>query len=129
MKMSGVVRLGLAAAMLVAVADTSLAGPLTSWDQRIDAPGRFRLLPQFGGAAVLDQETALVWEREPSESLLTWAGAQVRCTQSTVGGRRGWRAPTITELMSLSDPSQDNPSLPAGHPFLNISTVEKTTGP
>jgi hypothetical protein len=39
-----------------------------------------------------------------------------------VGGRRGWRAPTIAELMSLSDPSQDFPSLPAGHPFLNIST-------
>lgn len=43
------------------------------------------------------------------------------CVGTVIGGRRGRRLPTSWELMTLSDPSQDNPSLPAGHPFQNGS--------
>ena len=39
-----------------------------------------------------------------------------------MGGRKGWRAPTVEELASLVDPSQTIPSLPIGHPFTNIDT-------
>jgi hypothetical protein len=36
-----------------------------------------------------------------------------------VGGRKGWRLPTIEELASLLDPNNPdgNPDLPLGHPF------------
>jgi len=37
-----------------------------------------------------------------------------------VGGRYGWRLPTIQELHSRIDDTQD-PALPAGDPFSGIS--------
>ena len=37
-----------------------------------------------------------------------------------VGGRKGWRLPSIYELANLVDTTQQNPSLPKGHPFTNI---------
>ncbi|MBI4738702.1 DUF1566 domain-containing protein [Candidatus Woesearchaeota archaeon] len=40
----------------------------------------------------------------------------------TVGGRKGWRLPTVEELASLVDPTQSNPSLPSGHPFTNVQS-------
>jgi hypothetical protein len=39
-----------------------------------------------------------------------------------VGGRKGWRLPTIEELASLIDPTQTNPALPIGHPFINVQS-------
>ena len=33
----------------------------------------------------------------------------------------GWRLPTVEELASLVDTSQQQPALPAGHPFSNVS--------
>jgi hypothetical protein len=37
-----------------------------------------------------------------------------------VGGRLGWRLPTIEELSSLIDSSQEAPALPEGHPFTDV---------
>jgi hypothetical protein len=73
---------------------------------------------------VLDKETGLVWERTPDSTTVDWATAQINCITLPIGGRRGWRLPTISELMSISDPSADNPSLTPGNPFENISTVD-----
>ena len=40
------------------------AAPLKSWDDKIpNATQRFKVLSEFGGSAVLDKETQLVWER------------------------------------------------------------------
>lgn len=98
------------------------ATPLAAWDKPIDGANRFKVLEQFDNQAVLDRETGLVWEREPAASLFDWGSSLKICIGTVIGGRRGWRAPTAWELMTLSDPSQDNPSLPAGHPFVGIST-------
>lgn len=38
--------------------------------------------------------------------------------------RRGWRLPTVEELSSLIDPSQSDPALPSGHPFINVQYPE-----
>ncbi len=94
----------------------------TTWDKQINGPGRFMVLSQFGGAAVLDKETGRVWEQSPSTSYFIWFNALFHCYQLEVGGRKGWRLPTIEELASLVDTSQPAPTLPAGHPFSNVQS-------
>lgn len=91
-----------------------------TWSQKIDGPARFELV--LDGDAVLDKETGLVWERSPDASLSSWVAASDHCYPRQVGGRFGWRLPTVEELSSLLDWTQWAPCLPAGHPFLNVST-------
>jgi len=114
----------LSLAALLATARPVQAGPPTGWDKLIPSPGRFKVLTQFQSAAVLDKETGLVWERAPTSTAFVWADVQTLCVGVVIGGRRGWRAPTIWELMSLGDPSQDNPALPPGNPFQNVSITQ-----
>ena len=96
----------------------------TPWDQQIKSPGRFQVLIDFGGGAVFDRETGLVWEQSPIISQLSWNDAQNRCNGISTGGRLGWRLPTIQELASLVDPNNPNgnPDLPPGHPFSNVQS-------
>ena len=113
-------------------AQTVGAGPYyatPSWDQTLPASTRFIVLTNLNSQAVLDRETGLVWERAPSTTFLplipasnefTTATAVGRCALLKVGGRYGWRLPTIQELHSLIDDTQD-PALPAGNPFTGIS--------
>ncbi|MEW6272355.1 MAG: DUF1566 domain-containing protein [Thermodesulfobacteriota bacterium] len=115
--------LGLAAALVVAATDTGRAASPPAWDRVVPSgSSRFKVLPHYGGLAVLDKETGLVWQRSPATNLVTWENAQFACLGVTTGGRRGWRAPTEWELMSLGDPTQDTPSLSPGHPFQDVST-------
>jgi len=39
-----------------------------------------------------------------------------------VGGRKGWRLPSVHEIASLVDPAKVNPALPTGHPFTNVQS-------
>src|SRR5262245_38429281 len=87
-----------------------------TWDRILPAHARFELV-MMREEAVLDKETGLVWERSPSDAMRNWHDASVACIQSVVGGRGGWRLPTIQELASLMDPAQRRPALPPGHPF------------
>jgi len=93
----------------------------TPWDQQINNPNRFKVLTDFGGAAVLDKETGLVWEQSPDRTQ-SWLFAQFHCNSRNVGGRKGWRRPTVQELASLIDPTVPfpGPTLPSGHPFSNV---------
>ncbi|MBI5407070.1 MAG: DUF1566 domain-containing protein [Nitrospirae bacterium] len=95
-----------------------------TWDQVLPASERFKLV--MGGAAALDKETGLVWEKTPSSNSLgyNWGDARSHCFNKIVGGRKGWRLPSTDELASLVDYSMNNPTkLPSGHPFDNISLV------
>ena len=98
------------------------AEPLPTWDNVINGPGRFRVLRDFNNAAVLDRETGLVWEQSPDTGTRDWLVAHRFCIDRAVGNRnrKGWRLPTVQEIVSLVDPTQDPPSLPAGHPFSNV---------
>jgi hypothetical protein len=81
------------------------------------------VLTAFGGAAVLDNETGLVWEQSPSTTTFDWHNAVVHCYRREVGGRKGWWFPTIEELASLVDPLvSPGPTLPAGYPFTNVQS-------
>ncbi len=93
----------------------------------VDHPpnARFAIYHAAGSAAgtdeaVLDKETGLVWERKPDLQPKTWDAAIVYSYTRVVVGRKGWRLPTMEELLSLVDPSRTDPTLPAGHPFLNV---------
>lgn len=124
----------LSAAILLALPADGLAKSLPAWDKVItDGSKRFKVLKAFNDEAVYDQETGLVWERSPATTLFDWDSSVGICIGSPVGGRRGWRLPSISELMTLSDPSHDTPSLTPGHPFENISTDDNywsaTTSP
>ena len=49
------------------------------------------------------QQTGLVWERFVTGGAGAWNTVINGCLVSTTGGRRGWRLPTIYELVSLMD--------------------------
>lgn len=128
----GLVVLGLLAfSGSVAHAQTVAPGPyypMPSWDQTLACTTkatcpRFIVLSNFGGKAVLDRETGLVWEQSPSLERGSWRGAHQLCIGKIVGNRGGWRLPTIQELASLIDPTQPlGLGLPAGHPFSNVQS-------
>ncbi len=95
-----------------------------SWDQDLPFNERFKLV--LGGEAVLDKETGRVWERAPvitggpeDDGRYPWQAALFECTSRTVGGKKGWRLPSVHELASLVDPENPdgNPDLPVGHLF------------
>jgi len=85
------------------------------WDTRNPSASRFTVLTDFGGAAVRDNNTGLVWEQSPSliTPLPTWSEARSQCVDKNVGGTRGWRLPSLLELASLIDPSLLAPFVPA----------------
>jgi hypothetical protein len=69
---------------------------------------------------VFDRETGLVWPRNGNlaNKSMNWLDASTTSRELQLGGRMGWRLPTISELSSLLDYSVSSPALPAGHPFL-----------
>jgi len=84
------------------------------WDTNKPSAERFTVLTDFGGAAVRDNNTGLVWEQSPSTiSLVTWTDARTQCLEKNVGGTRGWRLSSVVELASLIDPSLPAPFVPA----------------
>jgi len=89
-----------------------------TWSQKLDASERFVLV--LDDEAVLDKETGLVWERDVSDALHTWSVACSMCYQKVLGGRKGWRLPSVEELASLIDPLEQAPALSPGHPFTNV---------
>ena len=80
----------------------------------------------LGDAAVLDGETGLVWQINPSLSTANWGSAVNLCTGASTGGRRGWRLPSPDELSSLNVPGV---GLPTGHPFSASSDFYWSSAP
>jgi len=75
---------------------------------------------------VLDKETGLMWSRDANkDGAKTWQDAIDYCESLNLGRKTDWRLPAIEELTSLSEPffSQHSPSLPEGHPFINIKSL------
>ena len=75
------------------------------WDTKNASASRFTVLADFGGGAVLDNNTGLVWQQSPATIKTTWSDARGQCSDQPIGGARGWRLPSLPELTSLIDPS------------------------
>ncbi len=122
---STLLTIGLGTSILIggidAGAQTTANGPyyaMPSWDQTMPAASRFVVLANFNSEAVLDRETGLVWQQNPSSFTTTWFAAQdtaAGCPAIVTGGRSGWRLPRLDELQTLTTGVFTN--LPAGHPF------------
>jgi hypothetical protein len=57
-----------------------------------------------GGAAVLDRETGLVWQRKVGR-FESWQFALADCFDATTGNRFGWRLPANYEAATLFEAS------------------------
>ncbi len=134
---SSVVSVMAATLMLVASfaqGQTTANGPYyatPSWDQQLPASTRFIVLSNWvdsnfpsGGAAVLDRETGLIWQRAPSSAFgqSSQSVASLNCAFSNTGGRGSWRLPSYQEIASLFEypGGGEFGHLPAGHPFQNL---------
>jgi hypothetical protein len=113
---------GLLAAAAVKASPAQAHDVQPSWGQALPAAKRWLVLEDFGGEAVLDRNTGLVWEQSPGTGVVTWGGARHSCADRVVGNQKAWRLPSFAELASLVDPSVPIPlvSLPPGHPFANV---------
>jgi hypothetical protein len=96
-----------------------------AWHQTLTSSGcgSARWSWVMGGAAVLDNETGLVWEKTPAQgpNPVAWSSAVKFCGTNGTGGRYGWRLPTSEELGSLLDPTGF--SVMTGSPFTGISAT------
>lgn len=79
-----------------------------SWSRILAPADRFK--STFAGTAVLDLETGLVWTWTTLASD-TWQNQIAACWNLNLGGRRGWRLPRVSELLSLTD----NVTIPVGY--------------
>ena len=61
-----------------------------------------------------------------SQQLFDWDVSRAVCITRPVGGRKGWRLPSIAELASLIDSNvlPPGPTLPPGHPFVFILAAD-----
>jgi hypothetical protein len=92
-----------------------------SWSQRLEGAQRWQHV--LGGEAVLDRETGLIWQRQPSTALFPYADAIDHCFNGVAAGqRRGWRLPTPAELTSLSP--LDLSVVGAANPFAAVPSGE-----
>lgn len=108
-------------------------GVTQNWDKNLPSSSRFTVLANFGGAAVRDNNTGLVWEQAADSTTRTWADATLYCLNKAVGGTTGWRVPSVVELNSVRDPSLVAGFVPdifsgvQGNRFWSATTVASNT--
>lgn len=78
----------------------------------LDSCHSSRFVCVLTNTAVRDNETGLVWQKAPTFSG-NWQEAQHNCANLILGLRRGWRLPTLSEVLSL----YLDTGLPPGNPF------------
>lgn len=108
---------GIPSANAVTPSDQSpFAGVTPNWDKNLPIASRFTVLTAFGGTAVRDNNTGLVWEQTPDmTSIDVWFSSLAHCL-NRAGDTGGWRLPSASELSSLTglvNPAAGKPFVPA----------------
>jgi hypothetical protein len=75
-----------------------------------------------GDGTVTDLYSNLMWLKSPKQVAQKYEDAVEYCENLKFKGHEGWRLPTIQEWKAIMDKTRKNPSLPPGHPFVNIPT-------
>jgi hypothetical protein len=75
-----------------------------SWDQTFPVSTRFVVLANMQNQAVLDKETGLVWTRTSIIFNDFWDYVMTYPPFDPIGGRCGWRLPTLLEIATLNHP-------------------------
>ena len=60
-----------------------------------------------GNGTVTDTQSGLMWISKDNGTPISWHDAQKYCEDLQVGGYNDWRMPTLAELASLYDPSEE----------------------
>lgn len=68
---------------------------------------------EVGAASVLDLATGLRWQRAPSPHTFTYTSAIDYCRNLNLDGHKGWRLPSMPELVSIVDERRSNPAIDA----------------
>jgi len=71
---------------------------------------------------ITDELTRLVWQKNPSNTSLTWEQALSGAESLQLAGFDDWRLPNIKELFTLHDPSRVNP---AANPIFGLQAIAK----
>lgn len=100
-------------------------GVIQKPDISLAAGQRFVILSALNNDGVLDKQTGLVWEKSPQTASARWSVARRTCAEKNVGGQKGWRLPSLSELQNMVDPSiaPPGPTLPPGHPFKAVQSA------
>jgi hypothetical protein len=73
------------------------------------AGARFEILDD---EQVLDHELGLIWTRkDAADRTMTFKDAETHCAKLELAAARGWRLPTVRELLSLVNYERHNPSI------------------
>lgn len=123
--LSSLVTVGLSLCAVASGQAASGNGPYyadPAWSQKLPTATRFVVLTDWGNQAVLDRETGLVWEKDLEPDRSPWKDLRLICANKTIGGRKGWRLPSVSEFLSLEEPDNgpNFDSLPVGHPFTGV---------
>jgi hypothetical protein len=100
---------------------STIAESAYTWSKTISGSARWE--SALGGTAYLDRETGVVWAANANLSgqQMTWYEAMDWAQNEVIGGRSGWRLPTVEEMQSLVDMTPGPPpKMPIGHPFANV---------
>ena len=74
---------------------------------------------------VTDNLTGLMWAKDAKQINETlWSEAVAYCNNLELANYSDWRLPNVKELLSLLDYGYDHPSLPVGHPFIDVINGE-----
>lgn len=116
---------GVTGATVVSGTPAEVPGVIERSDAAMAGAQRFVILPALNNDGVLDKATGLVWEKSPQTPSARWSVARRTCAEKNIGGQKGWRLPSLSELQSLVDPSiaPPGPTLPPGHPFSAVQSA------
>jgi len=75
-----------------------------------------------GDGTITDLYSNLMWLKSPKQVAIKYEDAVEYCEKLKIESYEGWRLPTKQEWLGIMDKARKNPSLPPGHPFVNIPT-------